>query len=248
MLFLKRRAHCKCVPALLFFLAVSPLLAEDSLHAVSPNGKIDAELSVELQEAPDSFVRLTYRVTYEGKPLLDTSYMGLWIRAQEPILGENLGLITSKPLEGPGYRGFLGEYMQNGSLAKEIRVEFRAYDNGVAFRYIIPRSTTLDRFLIESDESLFHFAQDAQLRSIAPPPLMVEQKGVAWVRLDEVRVEGTPKIAFEKRAPNMLGIKFILPPDEVGLDRPAPFTGPWRVITIAPTQDELHPSLADQLR
>src|SRR5262249_22652496 len=147
-----------------------PLVAEDSLHAISPNGKIDAELSVEQQERSDSFVRLTYRVTYEGKPLLDTSYMGLWVRAQEPILGENLGLITSKPAEGPGYRGFLGEYMQNGSLAKEIRVEFRAYDNGVAFRYIIPRGTTLDHFLIESDESQFHFAQNTPLPSLAPPP------------------------------------------------------------------------------
>src|SRR5215472_10008517 len=237
------RGRTQVRPLLLFLFAVFPLAAEDSLHAVSPNGKIDAELSVEQQDRTDSFVRLTFRVTYEGKLLIDTSYMGLWIRAQEPILGENLGLITSKALDGSGYRGFLGEYMQNGSLAKEIRVEFRAYDEGVAFRYIIPRGTTLDHFLIESDESQFHFAKDASLQSLAPPPLTIEQKGLAWVRLDEVHLEGTPKIAFEKRGPNLLGIKFILPSDEVGLDRPAPFTGPWHVITIAPSQDQLHPSL-----
>jgi len=243
------RGRTQVRPLLLFLLAIFPLAAEDSLHAVSPNGKIDAELSVEQQDQrTDSFVRLTYRVTYEGKPLIDTSYLGLWIRAQEPILGENLGLMDSKRLDGTGYRGFLGEYMQNGSLAKEIRVEFRAYDEGVAFRYIIPRGTSLDHFLIESDESQFHFAKDTPLQLLAPPPLMIEQKGVAWVRLEEVHLEGTPKIAFEKRGPNLLGIKFILPPEEIGLDRPAPFTGPWRVITIAPSQDQLHPSLAERLR
>jgi hypothetical protein len=245
MVYLKGRTR---VRPFLFLLAATAAFAADSLHAVSPNGKIDVELSVEQQERTDSFVRLTYRLTYEGKPLLDTSYMGLWIRAQEPILGENLGFTASKPLNGPGYSGFLGEYIQNGSLGKEIRVEFRAYDDGVAFRYLIPRGTSLDNFLIESDESQFHFAQATPLASIAPPPVVIEQKGLAWVRIEEVGVEGQPKIAFEKRGPNLLGIKFILRPDDVGLDRPAPFTGPWRVITIAPTQEQLHPSLAERLR
>ena len=39
--------------------------------------------------------RIAYQVIYRGKPLLNTSYLGIDIQDQEPLLGENVGLTSS---------------------------------------------------------------------------------------------------------------------------------------------------------
>jgi len=52
--------------------------------------------------------------------------------------------------------------MQNGSLGRRINVEVRAADDGIAFRYVIPRSTPLEELLIERNYGV-RFAQDGKV-------------------------------------------------------------------------------------
>jgi hypothetical protein len=54
-----------------------------------------------------------------------------------------------------------GEYFQNGSLGRRITLEVRPYDDGVAFRYVIPKSTPLNEILIVNEDTEFRFAAEA---------------------------------------------------------------------------------------
>ena len=46
--------------------------------------------------------QLAYQVRRGGRLAVDTSFLGLDIHEQEPILGENDGLVASSAGEGPG--------------------------------------------------------------------------------------------------------------------------------------------------
>ena len=105
--------------------------------------------------------------------LLDTSYLGLNIRDQ-PVLGVNLGYVKStrasvdetytvpagksKSIRNH-YNSLSAQYMQNGTLGRLLTMEVRAYDDGVAFRYVIPYSDPLRDLYIENDSTQFRFAE-----------------------------------------------------------------------------------------
>src|SRR5258708_698180 len=84
----------------LLLLAVPCVFAQNSLHVASPDGRIDFHLSVFQPPEPGSLLRLGYEVSFQGKPLLNTSYLGFLVHNQEPLLGENLGLTASKSGKG----------------------------------------------------------------------------------------------------------------------------------------------------
>jgi hypothetical protein len=132
-----------------FALAVSLLLpfalpAQDERRVSSPNGQVEFRIFV-AQPNDGGLGQLAYQVLYRGKPALDLSWMGLDIYNQQPLLGEKPGLTHwSTDTTTPGsYHSMLLEYIQDGTVGRRINVEVRAYDDGVAFRYLIPRVTPL---------------------------------------------------------------------------------------------------------
>ena len=94
---------------------------------MSPNGQLEFRIWT-WQSDQGGLSRIAYQVLHRGKPVLDTSFMGLLIHNQEPILGENAGLTASRTSDGPGYRELVAEYMQNGSLGR--RIDFRNHRLG----------------------------------------------------------------------------------------------------------------------
>ena len=85
---------------------------------------------------------------------------------QEPVLGENVGLTGSRILHpDPRHNVLIAEYLQNGSIGRRLNIEAGVWNDGVAFRYIIPRTTPLQDLLIEDEETEFSFAHD-----LATPP------------------------------------------------------------------------------
>jgi len=182
--------------------------AQDERRVTSPNGRLEFRLWT-WQSDSGGLSRIAYRVLADGKPLVETSFLGLLIWNQEPILGENAGLTASHSSEGPGYRGLVAEYMQNGSLGRRINVEARVYDDRVEFRFVIPRSTMLDEILIEDEATEFQVVGRASVSEIplAGFPRMRVVDGAA--RLDR----GASRVAFSGRTPLVC---------------------PWRVIKITP--------------
>jgi hypothetical protein len=141
-------------------------------------------------------------VLSRGKPVVDTSFLGLVIHDQEPILGENVGLTASKTADGARYRGLIAEYMQNGSIGRRITVEARVFDDGVAFRYVIPRSTALDEILIDDETTEFDVVGDARVSETARPgfPKMSLAPGDGRVRVARLE-RGETGVAYTGRTP-----------------------------------------------
>jgi alpha-glucosidase len=147
----------------------------DPVKVTSPDGQIEFRMFLSPQQESSEYWRLAYQISFRGKPLMDTSYMGLNFRDQ-PVLGVNLGLVTSKTQSvdetytvpaGKSktvrnhYNLLTADYMQNGSLGRRLTMEVRAYDDGIAFRYDIPWSNPLQDIFLENDSTQFRFAQDA---------------------------------------------------------------------------------------
>lgn len=151
--------------------------AQDERRVTSPNGQIEFRLFIATEES-NNLPRLAYEVFYRGRPLVKTSFMGLDIEVQEPLLGENVGLTSSSTAKSEKYNSLIAHYMQNGSLGRLIDVEARAYNDGVAFRYIIPPSTPLMEILIAEEATEFHFASPVTItesKSKNYPPMHVDQ-------------------------------------------------------------------------
>ena len=171
-------------------------------------------------------------MAFHGKPLIDTSLLGIAIHDQEPILGEKVGLVTATPESVDEtytlpvgkhrsvrnhYNSLIAQYLQNGSLGRRVTIEVRAYDDGVAFRYYIPRTSTVEDLQIEEELTDFHFAQDGDAyssvlsgyesgkseysrtklsgikrTSLLGLPFLVEQPGVGWVAITEAQLDNYP--------------------------------------------------------
>jgi len=142
---------------LAFVLLTCAAFAQDERRVTSPNGQLEFRLFIATQ-ANSNLSRIAYEVFYRGKPLVDTSFLGLEIEDQEPLLGENVGLTSSTSSTSPKYNSLIAKYMQNGSLGRLINVEVRAYDESVAFRYVIPQSTPLIEILIAQEDTEFRLA------------------------------------------------------------------------------------------
>lgn len=197
-----RRKRYITVATLIF---ASLALGQDERRVTSPNGQLDFRLFIATQ-GNSNLSRIAYEVSFQGKPLVNMSFMGLDIQDQEPLLGENVGLTSSTSTTSGKYNSLVAKYMQNGSLGRLINVEVRAYNDGVAFRYVIPPSTPLIELLIAEEATEFRIADPARVtisesKSDSYPPMHVYQ---ALTRLAHP-YKGT-----------------------------TPLTSPWRIMSLTP--------------
>ena len=215
----------------LFFLLLSLLLAtaaraQDFRSVQSPNGQLEFRLFVSQPEEGMLF-HLGYQLHYRGKPLLDTSYIGLDIRNQEPVLGENVGLIASRIDNHAGYRTLNAEYMQNGSIGRRIDLEVRIWDGAVAFRYLIPRTSALEEILIDRETTEFHLAHPPPtMPANAPLPVTLTLPGIGRVSLSESGVPEYPRSSLAA-GPSILVTRL-----SNRFEGQTPMVCPWRIIAL----------------
>jgi alpha-glucosidase len=226
------------------------LKAQDERRVVSPNGQLEFRLFVAQPEGA-LWGRVGYQVFARGKPLLATSWMGLDIRDQEPFLGENPGFMSSDAGSNTKehYNFLVAHYMQNGSLGRRLDVEVRAYDDAVAFRYVIPKSTPLEEILIRDEATEFNFTQPGMLsHPDAKPdfdlPFVVEQPGIGWVAITEAGPEAKsakyPRTYLVRSRGGLLTNLARNGNDPtVALAGTTPLAWPWRVLVVGPDRGRL---------
>jgi len=224
------------------------LKAQDERRVVSPNGQFEFRLFVAQPEGA-LWGRIGYQVFTGGKPLIATSWMGLDIRDQEPFLGENPGFMSSEIGSGDHYKSLLAHYMQNGSLGRRLDVEVRAYDDGVAFRYLIPRSTPLEDILIRDEATEFNFAQPAALSHLDKKPdfdlpFIIEQPGIGWVAITDAGLESRspkyPRTYLVRTESGMLtNLARSKTEPTVAYSGTTPLIWPWRVLIVGADQARL---------
>jgi alpha-glucosidase len=235
----------------LSLLALAPSLvrAQDERAVKSPDGRIEFRLFIE-QPDDGGLSQLAYQVWFQGKKLLTTSWMGLDIYNQEPLLGQNLGLLhSSSGSGGSGDRKFnslTAEYMQNGSLGRRLNVEVRAWNEGVAFRYVVPKSTPLDQILIHDEGTVFSFAQSATLNEAGAEarfdlPLIVAQPEAGSVVIAEAGAQSFPRsyLAHVEGASLIARLPRRPADPNVAFEGTTPLTLPWYVVAFGADKDRL---------
>jgi len=231
----------------------------DTVSLASPDGQLVLRLFV-VSPKDSILVRLAYSVTFRGKLLMDTSLLGIAIHDQEVFLGETVGLISAKEESVDHYNSLIAQYIQNGSLGRRITIEARAYDDGVAFRYYIPRTSTVEDLQIEEELTDFHFAQDGaaytsvlsdyqsakgeytrtklsgiQRSSLLALPVLVEQPGVAWVAITQAQLDNYPGMYVFHPEGNTMRTTLAPRLDDAGvvMHGMTPAETPWRVLIVA---------------
>jgi alpha-glucosidase len=145
-------------------------------------------------------------------------------------------------------------------------LEIRAYNDGIAFRYIIPKSTPLEEILIENEDTEFHFSAEAAASArllsnfedrpqqenhialsripsdaVIAVPLLLEQPDTGWVEISESIGKGFPKLYLNHpEGPTLISSLPPLPQDpHLALDARTPLTSSWRVLLIGETREKL---------
>jgi alpha-glucosidase len=235
-----------------FLVCLLPLLAgavhaQDQRSVFSPDGQLEFRLFTVMPEG-SGLNTLAYQVWLRGKPAIDTSFLGLNIHFQEPLLGENVGLSAAKKTRAAGYNGLLADYLQTSSTGRRIELEVRVWNDGVAFRYIVPQQQPLLDLLIEDDATQFHFAGDRTLEPPAQAPLPYAESipGVGWVGIFESRVAGFPAMSLVRSGAKTMTSHVPDKPSDPGIAfvGVTPWTGPWRIVAIGPDREKLEQSEA----
>ncbi len=128
------------------------------------------ERSIEVQIQLDP---LTYTVSMGGRPVLAASALGLDLKDQEPMGGwmllrgdQHTPDQTWTPVWGKTakirnwYTEMDLELQERAGRHRRMDVLVRAYPDGVAFRYRLPKQPGLEHFLVTKELSSFHFASD----------------------------------------------------------------------------------------
>jgi len=251
--------------------------AQPSLRVASPDGKNVVTVSVRQGT-------LSYSLDREGKPLLLPSRLGFEFRGAPP-LGDSVRIVDSARTKADEtWTQPWGEVARVRDQHNELRVTaeettsrhrrfvvaFRAFDDGVAFRYELPEQPGLGDFEIMDERTEFTFAQNARawwipsnkprldrseflyaasplstLDSIQTPVTLELGDGHTAVVIHEADLVDYPRMFLAGRGMENNSLRAALAPmaDGVKARGRTPFETPWRTIQVASSVKELAPSL-----
>lgn len=155
----------------------------------SPNGQLVMSFSVQpsatLGEKDSG--KLMYSVAFQGKAVIDNSAMGLELDDDVP-LGSNVTITGTEPGSGVddyslantkvshvhdaynSMRVHVTEPSPHGrQRARTMTVEARAYNNGVAFRYVLDRQPAIPSLHLRGENTEFRFSEDDTAWVLALP-------------------------------------------------------------------------------
>jgi alpha-glucosidase len=271
----------KSCPALCACLLLSAGLASAQTGPAtvsSPDGAIQATFStVAGPAAQPTGGQLVYEVTYRGKPMIERSNLGLDLLGQ-PVLGAAVRIeaVRSSKIDetyevpagkSKSIRNVCNavaiDLRETAGLSRQFTVEARAYDDGVAFRYVVPRQDALTDLLIVNEKTQFVIAKDATtyplilrnfrtswednyqilpLSAIHPEslialPLLTELPGVGFLAITEAHIENYSGMYLTHSGRDAKALEARLSPhiDDPNLSVAVatPAPSPWRVLMIA---------------
>lgn len=216
--------------ALLVLIALPRLAHEsgaaESLAVSSPDGNVIVSLALKVLPRPYlGGTRAYYRVTYKGTLLLTDSPLGLDFLGAVPLDQDFEVVATDRQsyrstwdnrfgtrrTVPDNYNEMTVSLRERRAAGRRVDLVFRAYDEGAAFRYVLPKQTALEKFALASEDTGFYFARDVSVHalnmgrvnthneaeftridineikpsSIINLPLLVEIPGGPWVALLE---------------------------------------------------------------
>jgi alpha-glucosidase len=271
------RSHRSLLTLVLATLITAPAAAQEPIRVVSPDGRNEARL-----HSRDG--RIYYSVQRDGNPVIAPSLLGFEFRGAPP-LRDSLRVTGVTPASrDETWTQPWGEVRQVRDHHNEIRVGvaettaagrrfdiiFRAFDDGIGFRYEVPEQPALRFFEIQNELTEFALANDARawwipsnrsrldrsemLYSVSPmslldsvqTPLTMRTARGTFVVLHEAHLVDYARMNLAgQRHMEDRTLRAALAPlaDGVKVRGRAPFNTPWRTIQLADREADLVPSV-----
>jgi alpha-glucosidase len=264
---------CLLLSFLLAFLPIAMAHAQDSDAGLPRVESPDGAVAVMLFARPGASGGLRYVVEFHGKRVLDESVLGLKIEGQRPLgPGMKQTRVTSSqadetytiPLGKTSsvrdhYNAVRADFTDDSG--RQLTLEMRAYDDGIAFRMIVPQQSAFQHVRLERELTDFRLSKDAtlyplilegfqssyedeyQMRHVSGLhkdwliglPLLANLPGVAWVGITEADIENYAGMYLQK-GDARFALRAQLAPridhPSIAVETDAPLTTPWRVLMI----------------
>jgi alpha-glucosidase len=248
--------------SLSLLLAALPVQADTVASVRSPDGSIAVELDLNGEG------RLAYRVQRKGEPLVDDSRLGFILRNGRQLLrGLALDGQSSRSVDTTwelpwGERRFVREhynelragFVERDHDRRRFDVVVRVFDDGIGFRYEVPKQPALDEVQIQEELTEFAIAKPATawwlpafewnreeyLYNRTP----LSEVGVAQTPLTLRTDDGTHVAIHEAALIDYAGMNLakgdggrlramLTPGSPAKVVRRTPFATPWRTLQIA---------------
>ena len=152
------------LPAVILFAAVAQ--GAEVKSVTSPGGNVKVNVSVG--------EKMTYDLTFNGKTVLNPSNLGLTFKGMVPMGAMKIVGVSSREInetwenrlsKKSTYVNHCNELtVKVAEIAapfRELALIFRAYDDGIAFRYVVPEQAALPGvFVLTSDDTQYAFTSD----------------------------------------------------------------------------------------
>jgi alpha-glucosidase len=150
----------------------------------SPNGALAITFhTVEHNSSYGPGQQLVYSVTFRGKPLLEDSALQLTLQGARPLgadveitgqassqVDERYRLVTGKTSEVRNhYNALYLDVEERSGLRRRFTLQARAYDDAVAFRYMVPEQPRLHDFRLTDEGTEFRVSKDATTYALVLP-------------------------------------------------------------------------------
>lgn len=142
----------------------------------SPNHQLQMHFTIKTpanSQGPDG--SLEYSVSFHGKPILNDSALALELDSG-PALGSEVHITGTKSGSGvddytlldmktskvhDAYNSLTVNVAEGGGRQRVMRIEARAYNDGIAFRYVLPKQKGMQQFRLRQENTEFRLSDDA---------------------------------------------------------------------------------------
>jgi alpha-glucosidase len=232
----------------------------------SPNG--NAIVEFDLKNFGDKTDCPIYKVTYNNKLVITDSCLGLEIKDANP-LGAGFEIVkvsrtnhdsTYSPVYGErktirdNYNQLVAELKESSPPYRRLILSFRAYNEGVAFCYTLPRQDALKNFVISAEKTQFRFTNDhtayvvysaqgryskvpiSKIKNNCERPLTVEIEDGLFASVAEARLVDYARMRLSPEHDRPLTLVSSLSGE---VRAATPMTTPWRAIMLGRSPGEL---------
>ncbi|UCG58712.1 MAG: glycoside hydrolase family 97 N-terminal domain-containing protein, partial [Phycisphaerales bacterium] len=236
-------------------------------HTVkSPDGNV--VVTFQVKDVSNRRRLPVYTVEYKGRPIVVDSKLGLAVKDRPALESDFDTVVATRDSNDSSYSPVYGQWTtihdhynqlvvelrQRSEPRRQMYLTFRAYDEGAAFCYTIPRQDALTDFVISSEKTQFRFLDDhmawavysaqgtysevslSKIKNNCERPLTVQIEGGPFVSVAEARLVDYARMRLspDKSRPHTLVSSLA---GEVRAT--APLTTPWRVIMFGDRPGDL---------
>ncbi|MBV8550848.1 MAG: glycoside hydrolase family 97 protein [Acidobacteriaceae bacterium] len=157
--------------------------AQSNTLVKSPDGRLAVTFETVDKNQSVTVGQLVYSVTFNGKPLVDRSALSLDLQGQHP-LGTRVEIVNTTPYQADEtYRLITGkastvrdhynalrvDAAEKDYPGRKLTIEARAYDDAIAFRYVVPQQGPLDDYRLKQEKTEFRISRDATTYALLLP-------------------------------------------------------------------------------